>query len=109
MRSGIRSSALHPSLVTWVYASQFSSQSVVKSVRGQIVKATGCNDNANADYGSMYGIAAYGNKVLGFSHQGFIVTIDNTTGAACLALSTSSDSWAGAAITTVAQIVPPTQ
>jgi hypothetical protein len=84
-------------------------QSVVKSVRGQIVKATGCNDNANADYGSMYGIAAYGNKVLGFSHQGFIVTIDNTTGAACLALSTSSDSWAGAAITTVAQIVPPTQ
>jgi hypothetical protein len=57
----------------------------------------------------MYGIAAYGSKVLGFSHQGFIVTIDNNTGAACLALTTSGDAWGGAAITTVAEIVPPTQ
>jgi hypothetical protein len=37
------------------------------------------------------------------------VTIDNNTGAACLALSTSGDTWAGAAITTVAPVVPPTQ
>src|SRR5262249_52428475 len=66
-------------------------------VRGQIVKAPGCNDPTNTSYGSMYGIAAYQDKVYGFSHQGYIVTIDNNDGTACLALQTTSDSWAGAA------------
>jgi hypothetical protein len=83
-------------------------QPVVKSIRGQIVKAPGCNDPANTAYGSMYGIAAYKDKVFGFSHQGYIVTINNNDGTACLALSTSGDAWAGAAITTVAPVVPPT-
>jgi hypothetical protein len=83
-------------------------QNVTKSVRGQIVKSATCNDPSNATYGSMYGIAAYQDKVFGFSHQGYIVTIDNTDGTACLALNTNGDSWAGAAITTVAPVVPPT-
>lgn len=62
----------------------------------------------NSNYGSMYGIAAYENKGYGFSHQGFIVSIDNNDGAACLAVSTGSDEWAGAAITTLAPVQPPT-
>jgi hypothetical protein len=76
--------------------------------RGQVVKAAGCSDTANSSYGSMYGIAAYQNKVYGFSHQGFIVSINNNDGTACLALSTPSDQWAGAAITTLAPVQPPT-
>jgi hypothetical protein len=84
-------------------------QSVLKSVRGQVVKGTSCNDPANTSYGGMYGIAAYGNKVYGFSHSGFVVTIDNTDGTACLALTTSGLDWAGAAITTVAPVIAPTQ
>jgi hypothetical protein len=64
------------------------SSSVLGSVRGQVVKATGCN-------------------VLGFSHQGFIVNISNIDGTACLVLPTNSDDWAGAAITTVAPVKPP--
>jgi hypothetical protein len=82
-------------------------QSVLSSVRGQVVKAAGCTDTTNASYGSMYGIAAYEDKVFGFSHQGFIVDIDNTDGSACLVLETMNDDWAGAAITTVAPVKPP--
>ncbi len=77
------------------------------SVRGEVVKAAGCADSVNSNYGSMYGIAAYEDKVYGFSHQGFIVDIDNTDGSACLVLQTSGDDWAGAAITTVAPVKPP--
>jgi hypothetical protein len=78
-------------------------------VRGAVTKAAGCADPANTSYGSMYGIAAYQDKVFGFSHQGYIVTINNNDGSACLTLSTSGDQWAGAAITTVAPVTPPTQ
>jgi hypothetical protein len=56
----------------------------------------------------MYGIAAYQDKVFGFSHEGFIVSIDNDDGTACLVLSTPNDDWAGAAITTLAPVKPPT-
>jgi hypothetical protein len=80
-------------------------QSVTLAVRGQVVKAPSCNDPNNTTYGSMYGIAAYQGNVFGFSHQGSIVTIDNTNGSACLALSTPNDEWAGAAITTVAPVI----
>ena len=82
-------------------------QSVLGSVRGEVVKAAGCTDTANTSYGGMYGIAAYEDKVFGFSHSGFIVDIDNTDGSACLVLQTSADDWAGAAITTVAPVKPP--
>lgn len=83
-------------------------QVVTKKVLGQVVKSATCNDPNNSSYGSMYGIAAYGSNVYGFSHEGSIVLIDNTDGTACLALSTSSDTWAGAAISTLAYVVPPT-
>jgi hypothetical protein len=85
------------------------SQVVTKSIRGQILKSASCNDTQNSNYGSMYGIAAYQDKVFGFSHQGYVVTINNNDATACLALATTGQSWAGAAITTVAPvIVPPT-
>jgi hypothetical protein len=87
---------------------QKGAQVVTKSIRGQIVKAPGCNDPANNGYGSMYGIAAFQDKVFGFSHQGYVVTINNNDATACLTLSTQGDSWAGAAITTVAPVMPPT-
>ena len=88
-------------------------QVVVSSVRGQVVKAAGCNDGAHTGYGSMFGIAAFQDKVFGFSRQsatvGAIVSIDNVDGTACLILPTPGDGWAGAAITTVAPVEPPTQ
>src|SRR5262249_3456783 len=74
-----------------------TSQSVTKAVRGQIVKKAGCADAGNANgYGSMYGIAAWSDKVYGFSHAGAIVEIDNSSGAACLVKDTPADQWAGA-------------
>jgi len=81
-------------------------QVVTKSVRGQVVKSSTCTDTASG-YGSMYGIAAYGSNVYGFSHEGSIVEINNNDGTACLVLSTPSDTWAGAAISTLAPVVPP--
>jgi hypothetical protein len=85
-----------------------TTQSVVQSVRGQVVKAASCTDPDNTTYGSMYGIAAFGADVLGFSHEDTIVKIDNTDGTACLVLNTSGNAWSGAAITTVAPVMPPT-
>jgi hypothetical protein len=83
-------------------------QSVTKSVRGQVVKAAGCADPSNASYGSMFGIAAWNANVYGFSHEGFIVQIDNNDGSACLLQGTPSNSWDGAAVTTLAPVIPPT-
>ena len=80
-------------------------QSVTKSVRGQVVKSATCNDPNHPTYGGMYGIAAYQGNVFGFAHLGYIVTISNTDGTACLALSTPTDLWAGAAITTLAPVI----
>ncbi len=55
----------------------------------------------------MYGIAALGTKVYGFSHNGAIVDIDNTDGGACLVDFNASNLWAGAGVTTQAKIVAP--
>jgi hypothetical protein len=86
-----------------------TTQSVTKSIRGQVVKAAGCNDPNNANYGSMFGIAASGSSVFGFSHTAqAIVEINNNDGSACLVLGTPNQAWDGAAITTVAQVMPPT-
>ncbi len=70
--------------------------SVTKAVRGLV---TG--------YGAMYGVAAYEDKVYGFSHTGQIVEISNIDGTATLIQSTPNLLWAGAAITTAAAVIPP--
>ncbi len=83
-----------------------TTQSVAKAVRGMIVKSPGCNDPSGSPYGSMYGIAAWGSKVYGFSHSGAIVEIDNVTGGACL-VKGGADLWDGAGVTTVAPVIAP--
>jgi hypothetical protein len=83
-----------------------TTQSVVKAVRGQIVESAGCSDPSGGPYGSMYGIAAWGTRVYGFSHSGAIVEIDNVTGGACLVKS-GTELWDGAGVTTVAPVIAP--
>jgi hypothetical protein len=80
---------------------QAGTQSVIASVRGQIVKAASCSDSATG-YGSFYGIAASGGSVIGFSHAGSIVRISEVDGTGCLVLSTPADIWSGAGISTLA-------
>ncbi|MFO0676760.1 MAG: hypothetical protein U0169_09505 [Polyangiaceae bacterium] len=83
---------------------------VTRAVRGQIVKATGCNDPLNDAYGNMFGIAAYQGDILGFSKDGFIVRIDNNRGAACLIADHVNEidrGFAGAGVTTIAPVIAP--
>ncbi len=82
--------------------------SVVKAVRGQVKKAASCSDAANASYGGMYGIAAYADKIIGFSHEGFIVSISNADGTACLIHDYSGTiAFDGAGVTTKAPVLAP--
>ncbi|MFO0757139.1 MAG: hypothetical protein U0359_11660 [Byssovorax sp.] len=85
-----------------------SNQSITKTVRGQIVKKPGCADPSGQDgYGSMYGIAAWSDKIYGTSHSGAIVEIDNGTGAACLVKDMPMTFWNGAGVTTLAPVIDP--
>lgn len=81
-------------------------QSVTSAVRGQILKKAGCGGTA-ASYQQTLGIAAWDDKVYGFSHNGAIVAIDNVDGSACLVVDTPSLFWNGAGLTTSAPIKPP--
>jgi len=81
-------------------------QSVISSVRGQILQKPGCA-GAAAAYTNMLGIAAWNDKVYGFSHKGSIVEIDNTDGSACQVADTPLDYWNGAGLTTSAPVKPP--
>ncbi len=86
---------------------QTTTGSVLQSVRGLIVKRSGCSDNSGTSYGKMYGIAALGSKVYGFSHNGAIFDINNTDGGACLVRSDPNNLWSGAGVTTQAKVVVP--
>ena len=84
--------------------------SVLKSLRGQIVKAEGCNDSSDG-YGGVFGITAWKDKVFGFSREvnigGLAITIENDKGTAC-AIKGFSQEWSGAGITTTAEVdIPP--
>jgi hypothetical protein len=81
-------------------------QSVTSAVRGQILKKPGCS-GADAEYQQTLGIAAWDDKVYGFSHNGGIVAIDNVDGSACLVVSTPGLFWNGAGLTTSAPVKPP--
>ncbi|MFO0548583.1 MAG: hypothetical protein U0271_09360 [Polyangiaceae bacterium] len=86
-----------------------TTQSVLKSVRGQIVRRPSCSDTATG-YGSVYGIAAWLGKVYGFSRKsgnGYAIEIDNVDGGACLIDTYAGHTWAGAGVTTVAPIIDP--
>jgi hypothetical protein len=86
---------------------QAGTQSVLKAIRGQVVKAAGCGDTSTG-YGSMYGIASWNDKVFGFSRSGNLVEISNLDGSGCLVKSYPADLFSGAAVTTIAPIIPPT-
>jgi hypothetical protein len=91
--------------------------SIIKSVRGQIVKAAGCNDAAHTGYGSTFGIVAYQGDIIGYAREksgttelALTVRINNSNGTACLvadntALATGG--WAGAGVTTTAPVIVP--
>jgi hypothetical protein len=60
-------------------------QSVLKSTRGAVKKGAWCtNASSPATFGSMYGIAAFKDKVYGFSRSGDFIEIHNTDGTGCL-------------------------
>lgn len=81
-------------------------QLVRKSLRGQIVKRAGCDDGTDGMYGNMYGIAAWKDKVYGFSRSGSIVEIDTTDGTACQVVPNTGLKFAGAGVTTLAPVIP---
>ena len=83
-------------------------QSVLKSVRGQVTRGAWCNNPASPPtFGSMFGIVAYKDVVYGFSRTGDIVEIHNTDGTGCLVSADTSRKFAGAGITTTAPVVAP--
>lgn len=86
--------------------------SVVKSVRGVLKQGTGCsNTTPPPSFGSMYGVAAYQDKIFGFSRAGGIVTIDNGNASVCLVATPqeggSALKFAGAGVTTVVDVIAP--
>lgn len=83
-----------------------TTQSVTAAIRGQIVARPECPAGQNG-FGSMYGIAAVGTEVFGFSRQGYIVAIDNVDGDACQIQTTPAQKWAGAGVTTLAEVIAP--
>jgi hypothetical protein len=80
--------------------------SVVRSIKGQIVKSSTCTDTGNPDgYGSTYGILAWGGAVYGFSNGGNLIEISNHDGSACLVKNYTGLRFMGAGITTTAPII----
>jgi hypothetical protein len=75
-----------------------TTNSVVKAIRGQLVKAASCGD-AVTGYGSTYGITAGNGHVYGFQHAGGIIEVDATNGASCTVQSTTQQ-WGGAGTST---------
>jgi hypothetical protein len=75
-------------------------QSVLKSVRG-VAKSP------SQTFGSMFGIVAYKDKVIGFSNKGDIVSINNTNGAATLISTAANVKFAGAGVSTLAPVIAP--
>lgn len=83
-------------------------QSVLKAVRGAVVKGSWCTNTATpASFGSIYGVAAHADKVFGFTRKGQIVEMHNDDGTACLVQAFGSTLFAGAGVTTSAPVVAP--
>ena len=82
--------------------------SVLKSIRGPLNLATACKKNGIPNqFGSVYGVAAYGDKVYGFTRDGYSIEISNSNGDTCMIGSSATMKFAGAGVTTVASIVAP--
>ena len=71
-------------------------------------KGAWCTNGASpATFGSMFGIAAYQDKVYGFSRKGDIVEIHSDDGSGCLIAADPSLKFAGAGVTTIAPVQAP--
>jgi hypothetical protein len=82
--------------------------SVTKSVRGAITRGSWCtNDATPASFGGLFGIAAFEDKVYGFSRRGQIVEMRNADGSACLAADFGNVAFAGAGVATNAPVRAP--
>jgi hypothetical protein len=83
-------------------------QSIIKSLRGPIVKGAQCQNAASPKtFGSIFGVVALGTEVYGFSRRGDFVDVANNDGSGCLLWADATIKFAGAAITTVAPVVAP--
>jgi hypothetical protein len=83
-------------------------QSVTKSVRGPVTRGAWCRNPASPpSFGSLYGIAAYGDKVFGFSRRGEVVEMRNADGSACLVADLGNVLFAGAGVATSAPVRAP--
>lgn len=82
---------------------QSTNQNVTKSIRGQLYD---CVD-PSWNYGRMYGVAAWADKVYGFSSGGLLVQISNSDGTTCKKGTYSGTKFSGAAVTTLAPVVVP--
>ncbi|MEO9141222.1 MAG: hypothetical protein ABI332_03030 [Polyangiaceae bacterium] len=81
---------------------------VMKTVLGAVNEGSWCtNPSPTKTFGSMYGIAAYQDKVYGFSRAGDIVEIHNDDGSGCLINAFPTMKFAGAGVTTSAPVVAP--
>jgi hypothetical protein len=75
-------------------------QSVLLSVRGEA-------KSASTTFGSMFGIVAYKDRVIGFSTKGDVVSISNVDGSASLISSNPSIRFTGAGVSTLAPVIAP--
>jgi hypothetical protein len=83
-------------------------KSALKAVRGQTDKGAWCTNAASPDtFTSMFGIAAFEDKVYGFSRKGELVEIHNDDGTACLVTADPLMKFAGAGVTTTAPVKAP--
>jgi hypothetical protein len=78
-----------------------STANVTKAVRGQLIGA------GSSGFGAMYGIAAWNDKVYGFSKTGDLVETDNGNASTRLVKSYAPLAWDGAGVTTNAPVIPP--
>lgn len=84
------------------------SGSALKAIRGSVVKGAWCtNASSPSSFGSMFGIAAYSDKVYGFSNKGDLVEIHNDDGSGCLVKNYPGTSFKGAGVTTSAPVIAP--
>jgi hypothetical protein len=82
-------------------------QSVLKSIRGAVMRGSWCTTASEPFFGSLFGVAAYEDKVVGFSRIGEIIEIHSDDGTACLVASDPANAFAGAGIATSAPVVAP--
>jgi hypothetical protein len=81
-------------------------QSILKSIRGQILKRNGCQ-GLPENFSRLFGIAAWNDNVYGFSSTQALVAISTEDAKGCLVQDYPGIGFYGAGVTTLAPIVIP--